>query len=628
MSQEKQVCIDTGKTDAGGRYRDQCGNTITVKKVESPSGLNGYKRYTHTLTVGHSVGGIYHNGVQQSGIDVSGGGYYEKNVTVYYLGYDESNLVPLIVGLAKTWLPNEYYYYKRRYPLETTSQWNQEDYDVKQESDLSTKLPEIIKDLNTVVVLNLSQTQGRSYYANGDISPPQANLTFQIEVTGPSTEYAIYRKYTHKPSGGIDAMRLISTKTAFTNIPFEDPRIYTTECTLAYVYYWSLDGGHTSPLLLELTSSDKSSIYYTLSDGKRWIKQNGIRQRWKNTDLQSVLDRENCGKNGAHQIDISRKSNLAFRNTSYYCPCCDYKQIGLSTHGTDYSYYFHNLYRGFFSRFKNGRTEQSGITFPGIISNVYVYWYPKGSEGIPILINIQGSSHWFERTSIDSSTWRPVSNNKPNNTFDKRKILELLKDILPTVTIDIGKISISTGGESGTYRDPSGGGGNETIQFKKQKIGSDYVSLTNSVETKGGFIVNLQHNGSPLPGVKPNLVVKNVTAYYSGTGLSPDNLLTVGFETRGTGSRKNYVYYSRETKTSIWKPDLQKNTKSGAPPSTTQLREIKEKLESEQSQKSKDSGSNVGTIVGGVFGSLTSGTAVGLGIWKGTALLSALKTLL
>ncbi|EKX73948.1 hypothetical protein BEWA_039860 [Theileria equi strain WA] len=629
----ESVDIDIGKTDAGGGYRDHCRNTIKVEKRDSPSGLNGYKRYTHTFSRSCYVGGIYYNGVHQSSIKVTDAGLYKRKVTdaglykrkvtVYYLSYDDSNVLPLIVGLEKTWLTDQYYYYKKDDYFATSDQWKDEDRSVSQETQLHPKLPGISTKVKELVVLNLTKPNG-TYYANGDQSrTPPTNPTLKIKVTEPpETIHTIYKRYKHSPvTKDTSTIRLLSTKTTSTNIPFESP-IYRNEYSEAHVYFWEGDNRHRNPLLLELKPTSGASSYYILSGG--------VGKKWSHisvtpSEVIKVLDRENCRHNGAHIIDISKKGSYG-RYISYPCPGCSSKWIGLSNHGTDYSYYYHYLHGGSSIRgFKDGPTEQSGITFSGRISSVFVYNYPSGPEGIPLLICLPYTyNSWFERTSVDSNTWKSVGGSKPTSTFDKEKILKILKAILPTVVINIGQgTGLSSHGSSITYSDSS-----EQIEATRQDLTGSFSSLSHSVKGKSTFILGgIKHNGFPLQGIPQNLVVKNVKAYYE--GQDPENkekLLVVGLEKRDTGSRNNHVYYSRETKTSIWKPDLQKNTKSGAPPLTTQLREIKEKLSAGKSQKSNGNESNAGAIAGGVFGSLTSGTAVGLGIWKGPAIVRSIIT--
>ncbi|AFZ81430.1 hypothetical protein BEWA_008400 [Theileria equi strain WA] len=533
------------------------------------------------------------------------------------------------LGLEKTWFTNKYYYYKRRDPLLTSSKWSQLGYDVSQESDLSKELQEISSKLKQLV-LNLSRTNG-TYYANGDPDKaPTINETLKIEVTDSGKVHNIYKRYKHAPTGG-SRIRLLSTKASGKNIPFYPP-VYESEYREVCVYFWSLDSGHTNPLLLELKpASGIAHSYYILHKTGRTDKKWKVDPQVTNSTLKRVLDRENC-RNGVHIIDISQKGSYG-RYISYPCPDCTSKWIGVSTYGTSYSYCFHYLYGScYISGFKNGRTEQTGITLSGRISNVHVYQYPKGSDGIPLLIYLPLSSNkWFERISLDSNEWTEVSQGKkPESPFSsqKDKIITLLKAKLPTVTIDLGQTNADNGA-SGTYSGTSGET-TKTIQFIKQGIGSGFVSFTYSVEKKDGFIVNLQHNGSPLQGIPQTLVVKSVKAYYDGPNPDDKNkLLVIGLEKRSAGPRDDYVYYSRETKASTWTVDLQKNIKSGVPPLLTELKELKAKLKAERKKSRESDGAEKSTlrkVLEGTVGTLATVGTVGVTVWKWSSIMSFLIT--
>ncbi|EKX73020.1 hypothetical protein BEWA_015810 [Theileria equi strain WA] len=619
----KWVDIDIGKTETKPSYKDPCKNNITIAKNDNPSGLNGYKKYTHRFSRLHYVGGIYYNREKQDSIKVTDAGLYEKSVTVYYLDYDVTNALPLIVGLEKTWLTNEYYYYKKTSYTSASNQWKDEDRSVKQENQLPEKLSEISTKLTGLVVLNLRKINGK-YYANGDTSsPPTINEDLQIQVTGPSTEYTIYKKYKHAPTGGKSNIRPLSTKNYGKNIPF-DPPVYGTWCSEVYVYFWKEDSGHTNPLLLELKPTSGASSYYTLTSGggKRWTKQSGITVG----KLKTLLDRENCKRNYAHVVDISKTSK-----SGYICPSCNSKRVTVfPANRSDYSYCFHYLTGGSFYRVKNRGTEQTGITFPSTISSVFVYRYPKGPDGIPLLIYLPLSSNkWFERESLTSNNWTDVKDgNKPTSTFDKDKILKLLNKILPTVTINVGQTGISISGQHTTYRAPSGDGGGEQkqINLKRNNLYGNDVGFSHHIQDKSAFILGgITHNGLSLQGIPQNLVVKSVKAFYDGKNpTDKKNLLMLEFEKNNHGPRNNYVYYQKESKDKSGFTLLseQKNKIDGDI-LANQLAEIKEKLET----KTGD-GSNAGAIAGGVFGTGLSGTAIGVGIWKGKVIVKAIVSVL
>ncbi|AFZ80997.1 hypothetical protein BEWA_004050 [Theileria equi strain WA] len=645
----KYVDIDISKTDVSRSYKDHCRNTIKVARVYGKP-EQGYKRYTHSFPDRYYISGIYYNRVHQSSIKVTDAGLYEKRVTVYYLDYDDTNAVPLIVGLEWTY-SDKYDYSRRTDPLVATSKWKGEGVDVSQEGQLAPKLIEISAKLSDLVVLRLNAAGG-IYYANGENNAPPTNQNTQIKVTGPSPIHKIYEKYTHTPGGGINSLRVLSTKgTNNKKMPF-DPPVYEKKYSEVCVYYWTLDKTFNNPLLVKLGNED--NYYKYAGSGNNWSKLDNI----TNDNLKQNLDRQNCSRNRAHQIDISKNTR-----GSYTCPGCTSKHIGVSTHGRDYSYYFHNISGGgSICGFKDKDKDQIGITFTSIISNVYVYHYPKGSDGIPLLIYLPlSSSSWYQREYIDSHTWTKVGGNQLTSPFSggTAAILNLLEAKLPTVTINIGQTNVNNGGNTNTftYKDTSGWS-TETIQITKQEINSEYTSFSQCVLNKKYFAVkNIKYNTTFLQGIPQNLVVKTVTAYYykGRSNFTLDKLLLVELEKRGT-DQKRYAYYSRGSGGSTW-TIVYENTELKDIELTNKLKELKKKLEDKAKQTTEVEGasgkngerggdgvtdpnspsfvqqildfirSKPAEIGGGVSGVLgVTGGLVGVAVWKGPALLAKLIT--
>ncbi|EKX73038.1 hypothetical protein BEWA_015990 [Theileria equi strain WA] len=578
-SERKLVDIDISQARDNGSYTDTCNNTINIHKVDGKP-EQGYKRYTHTpATKSHYIDGIYYSRVKQGSIKVDDSGRYEKSVTVYYLGYDATNALPLIVGLERT-SGNDRYIYYTRINLSISSGWKEEDYlSVTEENQLRSKLPDLNGQLKDLVVLNLTETNS-TYYANGEDTAPDSNPTLQIQVTE-SKIYDCYKKYTHKATGGgISTIRLLSTKNGSTNIPF-DPPVYATPYNEAYVYFWIGDNNHRNPLLLELKSTARS--YYRLSSaggvGKQWIPAGGIDAE----NLKGELDTQNCRHNKAHIVDISQKDDTGSGSgTPYNCTGCDSKPITVTNYpATDYSYYRHYLADGYIRRLQNGGTEQAGIEFLQSMTQANVYWYPKdGEESRALLIYLPYSSRWYQRTSIDSHTWTKVGGNQLTSPFDNTTILELLKTILPTVTIDVGRTGIDSSERSITYQDPSEGseGGRQQINITRKDIDGNYTSFVHSVLDKSFMVKEVRYNSEALPGINPSSILKSVTAYYSvDGGFTPENLLMVGLEKRGTGDDR-YVYYSRDDDGATWRLDLEQTEKLENYELTQKLGQLKEKL--------------------------------------------------
>ncbi|EKX72221.1 hypothetical protein BEWA_046850 [Theileria equi strain WA] len=634
----RYVDVNISKTGDNGSYQDGCGNSINFTKVDGhPS--SGYKKYIHTFGRSYYIGGINYNGEKQLGIPVSLKSYYNKDVTVYYLGYDECNLVPLVVGITKS--GNSYEYYKKVTYFVTSNQWTREK-TITRDRQLSSKLPEIGRSLTTAIILKIDQTTKSIYYANGTSSPPPANLTTQIQVTE-SSVHDCYKKYKHTPKEA-SVMRLLSTKHGGKKIPFEDLSIYTTPYTTAHVYFWEGDSRHRNPLLLGLEQTSGIFSYYILSGGgtdKKWKYESDIDAG----NLKDKLDKLNCEKNQAHIIDISRNSSP----NKYTCLT---KECGASitfaNYGAnDYSYYLHVLDTSI-RRFKDGEKEQTGINSSETSSQVYVYHCPKGRYGIPLLIYFPGSSHWFERTSLNSTKWTEVSPDKPSGYNDNPKILELIKTKLPIVTINVGDtngFSQSASGSGTTYTDPGTMDNPETISLTKNDVlesekKAEYTSFVHCVQGKPYFVAKgIKHNGDTLQGIPSNFILKTVTAYYSGKGpelkvddLSLDDLLLVGFEKKN--GPNNYMYYGRKSGGPTWTVIPGKTKKLDGKDLTTQLKKLTDELAKTKEKLTKPSdtesetkllqgnGFSGGAIAGISVASVGGTGVVGLAVWKGPAIVS------
>ncbi|EKX73817.1 hypothetical protein BEWA_038550 [Theileria equi strain WA] len=400
--------------------------------------------------------------------------------------------------------------------------------------------------------------------------------------------------------------QITSIKDSKSQTKFNDS---TNDCKSVTVYYWSGDD-YSKPIII------------LLGPVKKYYKTTTINNEWTNTNIQSgglinLLETESCRRNITHVIDISRNSG------PYNCPNCGSKQVGVNNYSikddtTEYSYYYHRNLTGYFIRgFNDGKTEQTGLTLTGIISAAYVYHNPSGPEGIPLLMNY--SSNWFERKSLESNRWTEVEGgNKPGSNNDDPKILKLLKAKLPTVTIDVGRTEIR-GGNPGTYQDPdSSGGVTYTIKFTKEEVDSDYTTFTHCIKGKTYFVARyVKYSSSPLQGIPPNLVVKNVTAYYYGDNPSDENLLLVEVEKRGTGPL-NYVYYSKKGKDSKWTDYPRSGTKLENP-------ELKKTLDALRNAHFPESPTT--TIIGSSVGTGLGGAGLGaLAVWKGPSLLARLIT--
>ncbi|EKX72473.1 hypothetical protein BEWA_049400 [Theileria equi strain WA] len=360
-----------------GTYIDRCVNTINIEKVDNkPTG--GYKQYRHSFN-NHKVqiANIRHKNQNQDGFDeIKNKTYIE--VSVFYFEFDIGNDLPLLVKLTKSNTTHEYY--KKVDYFVTSSSWKT-DLDVKEESQLSPKLTEISRGLNTVIVLRVNQVKNGTYYANGTEKPPDANQTTQVQVIH-STYETVYKKYLHKLP--YKKLRVIYTKTSNKNIPFESP-VLRNEYNEASVYFWEGDDSRANPLLLELKPASNTPSYYILSGegiGKKWTKDSNTP-----STLKEKLDKQNCERNQAHTIDISKKSSSSSNN--YDCPSCvsTPAMISITSSSIDQANvikYSHKVIIGSIGKFVCKGKTQRGIDITANIKTATVYWYPEIGTLIPL----------------------------------------------------------------------------------------------------------------------------------------------------------------------------------------------------------------------------------------------------
>ncbi|AFZ79507.1 hypothetical protein BEWA_023560 [Theileria equi strain WA] len=225
-----------------------------------------------------------------------------------------------------------------------------------------------------------------------------------------------YIKCEHKPNNG-NAIKAITYKRQPTT-GLSGARAHTT----VTVYFWEWDIEYTNPLLVKLGNNEK---YYTTDDNTNWLDST---DNFNGYSLLEFLDEHNCFKNNAHVINLSERS----ANIGYQCLT---KECGASITfvNNPYQYYsqtLHAISDGYIRRFKDKTVEQTGIGFPKDANQVYVYHYPSGPDGIPLLICLpESSGGWYKLRRKGSNRWVPVGDNIPSGPTDSSTILPLLKKI-------------------------------------------------------------------------------------------------------------------------------------------------------------------------------------------------------
>ncbi|AFZ80978.1 hypothetical protein BEWA_003860 [Theileria equi strain WA] len=461
-----------------------------------------------------------------------------------------------------------------------------------------------------------TENDSNNYHYEDDSTRERVNVTLVEKLSG--TPGYITLTYTpHNSETKITGIKESGLNKNEFNTNITDSKIVT-------VYYWSLDNTFSNPLLVQFGEGGSSVYYYITGNGNTWKTESGI----SGSTLKDKLDKQNCKRNKAHTVDISKKNDTS-RDIKYNCPGCGSKPITVNKYGTDYattdySCYYHYLPSGsgYISGLQDKVTEQTGIKFTDTISIVYVYHYPSGSDGIPLLIYLLGS-RWFERASIDSNNWTEVKKDKPGSIDEKGKILKLLRAKLLTVTIDLGQTNADNG-VSGTYSDLPGGGEGKQIEVGRKDLGDGFVSFVHSVKGKTDFVAgDVKHNNDTLQGINKSFILQSVTAYYEG-GFKLDNLLMVRLEKKN--GQDKYVYYSREDGGSRWIPLYDQTGKIDGSSLTTKLYQSKNDLTKLYGIKSKlevkregsyqyTVGVSAGIIAGIIIGIICAVASIAFVVW-------------
>ncbi|EKX72842.1 hypothetical protein BEWA_014010 [Theileria equi strain WA] len=441
--------VDIGKgpgsddvTTDNGKYTYKACAEIIID-LSTSKYPTGYTKYTHaprrvgTGSINPYIGGINHHGTEQRGFgDLDD---WNSSLDVYYLDYDTSRVLPLVIKITRYGYTIYTYTYFNRKEYLAVSDWKRDTTIGNDGDSLTAKLKEISGSLSDLMVLKIDQVKNGNYYSNGEDKPPEANRDTQVQVTQ-STYETVYNKLTHKLPG--KKLRVLSTKSGSTNTPFDLPNVHITPYSEAHVYFWTGDANHEKPLLISL-SSETSSKHYKYGSGK-WKLESG---EINDGNLKQNLDQENCDRNDAHIVNISYDGG-----SGYNCPSCGSKWVLVSRYGTRYSYSHHNLAGSSIRRFKDRDKDQVGLPSLKGTSQVYVYQYPKAS-GTPLLIYLPYSPNkWYQRISKTGNEWEKVQGDPPSSPGDPN-IFKLLK------TINGDKEGLSDGAIAGISGGVLGGGG-------------------------------------------------------------------------------------------------------------------------------------------------------------------------
>ncbi|EKX72405.1 hypothetical protein BEWA_048720 [Theileria equi strain WA] len=529
-SQDNHLDVDIAKSADDELYKEVDGNGIEVKR-ECSVNILGFKKYIHRPKDKY-IGGVRHNKepLNFPYLDFKSGSY--KEVDVYYLDYDEGNVLPLLIGLLNDGGSCDYY---KRVKYDTpNSQWLEVDNVGTDGSKITEELESIFEEIKDIVVIKLDGTSG--YYTNGDPSqPPKANPTTQVQVTQYTYE-TVYKKCVHKLPD--KKLRVIYTRTSDKNIPF-DPPVYGTGYSEVSVYFWEGDSSHAKPLLLELKPAPDTSSYYTNSNGK-WVKQEG-----GHDNLEKNLDKQNCRWNNAYVVNIAKTD-------SYPCVCCSACEIQVtSVKAFGYIHCMHRVSTSFsVSKVMDGAFIQTGLPISTDIDVLNVYHYPA-HLGKPLLIRYssKGTDHCYMRDSRSKKSWSPVPGDKgiTSASVDGWRNFSLLLDLYsPSLVIDIGRNG------NGTY---SSGDGEWSIRYTRTESPKGYHKVTHVTPSRILFFVkDFQFDGTFLAKVWIKSLVNSISVYFSTEEAKSKTPLMI--EAQRKDGEYDYYCTIRNGDNRFWSPHL------------------------------------------------------------------------
>ncbi|EKX73350.1 hypothetical protein BEWA_054060 [Theileria equi strain WA] len=408
-----------------------------------------------------------------------------------------------------------------------------------------------------------------------------------------------YIKLTHTPKNPKEKITGIFYSRSKQN-GFEQANL--SSCESISVFYWSLDSTRTKPLLIQLGERDNE--YYTNNRGNTWTKNGDINDA--NT-LRQKLDEQNCLKNGAHLIDIGQKGS----GRNYNCPSCSQQKLRVyysSGPGTPYyGHHIRNSFPGSLSGFKNGSSWPSGLPSVQNVKFIFVYW----NRSVPSLIVAQSRpERYFRINAGNLKSWIEVSDKSTDVAT-------------PTLALDLSK----TDGKY-PYRNTNA---KIIVAVLLSHIGGGYYRLQYSLRGSLFNVKSVSHNDTQLSGIDSTDLLLSVSAYYLGDSPeSLDRLLLVELSINAT-HHTTYKYFHRETKgAKVWSKYL------GSGGGTTRLQgnALKRALDELKNIHFPDPPPSIGKQIADFFqkteGIITAsvtpgiGGLIGLGIWKGPALIARL----
>ncbi|EKX72766.1 hypothetical protein BEWA_013250 [Theileria equi strain WA] len=214
------------------------------------------------------------------------------------------------------------------------------------------------------------------------------------------------------------------------------------EYSEVYAYFWEGDDDYKRPLIIQLGSG--SEYYTSAKDSTTWSRDFSI----TSDTLLTRLDQENCKKNEAHVMDISKEEEGLYK-----CPLsvCNKKIVTLSFEKPVPYAHSLKLVGSSITRFENKGTVQNGLPFPRKVDSFYMYLDLKeNKDTLLIYVDPIGMKRywqgytgpkWYRRDFYDKNTWSEVSGDKkPSSPYDSKKILRILLEYIQLNQPEIEKV--------------------------------------------------------------------------------------------------------------------------------------------------------------------------------------------
>ncbi|AFZ79845.1 hypothetical protein BEWA_026940 [Theileria equi strain WA] len=202
------------------------------------------------------------------------------------------------------------------------------------------------------------------------------------------------------------------------------------------VYYW--DGNPGKPILLEINDINGHSKYYSRAEDTNTKQGNWAKRDYeslKHTDLEEMLDDQNCHRNGTIPIDLKYPSDLKpfyktikekITSTSPYLSkkslFSSAFPLTLRSGSDDYEVEICKV-ENELSRVTYDGKETTGIEPPGgKVSKlrIYMWKHDPSPNKVPLLaefLKTDGKHEWFENLGKESTNWATIGDYEANKFY-------------------------------------------------------------------------------------------------------------------------------------------------------------------------------------------------------------------